>query len=390
MRRIAFAAFILLASTPLASSAESKGVSDILKSTGELMKERKYKEAQQIIVSGLKNDKNSYKLWLALGYVLEADSQFEKALKAFYQARELKTNITGLPERITRLENLLNSPGSNLLDKEKAEAASMLARARYYVATKSIKKGLLEFAGAVSLDRSILGSERQLIELGQEFFANPDSLLTTEEKTYYLGLYSFFAGNYEEAAKELNSYISSFPTGTNVATAKLKLEEIATLESQIKSMEAQSKLEKQPEKTVKAPKAEETAKPSTAQTPPQTEAEAVASYVAPQVVDEYANLDSEQLYSEAMAIAEQRPLKAIGILGRAIKSGNAQPDCYQSLADLYASRKGFEKDAISTYREIMEKFPGTRMAEDAKQKILKLNPSPEQRAKEVSEHFTNK
>lgn len=391
MRRIAFTTLLFLASTSFAVSADSKGTSEVLKATSELMRSRKYKEAQEMIARALENDRNSHKLWLAMGYVLEADGQFEKALKAFYQARDLNERIEGLPERIIRLENLLKNTAADYPDKQKAEAVASLARARYYVETKSTRKGLIEFVKAVNLDRSILGSERKLIELGLSFFANPDNLLTTEDRTYYLGVFSFFAGNYSDAARDLNTYVTSYPTGSEVAAARTRLEEIATLESQLQAMEKKPDPKPETPVTPKQPTETKPADKKPVVTAPVLtgEEELAPAYVAPTQTDEYASLNSEQLYSEAMAIAAQRPLKAIGILGRAIRSGKAQPECYQSLADLYASRKGFEKEAISTYREVMEKFPGTPMAAEAKQKILQMSPSPEQRAKEVSDYFSN-
>jgi tetratricopeptide (TPR) repeat protein len=247
---------------------------------------------------------------------------------------------------------------------------------------------------AVDLDRSLIGSQQKLIELGLSFFSNPKNLFTLEEKTCYLGFYSFFAGDYENAARELKEYVAKYPDGSEIKNARSKLEEIALLEEQLKSASQQKKPAPKQAKDKTAPEVKPvvTVSPpaSLQQNVPEAVFEEKPAYVAPQVQDEYAALDSAQLFSEAMAIASERPLKAIGILGKAIKSGNASPEVYGSLADIYASRKGFEKDAISTYREIMEKFPGTSAAADAKQKILKMSPSPEQRAREVNEYFLNK
>lgn len=394
MRRIALAAVLFLTSGSVLNAAESKIVSEVLKKTSELMRERKYQEARQLVSESLEKEKESHRLWLAMGYISEADGKYQEALEAFYEARKLKSDSEGLKERIARLENLLK--GTVATATVSSEATETLTRARYFVESGNTKKGLVEFVKAVYLDRSLIGSEQKMIDLGLKFFSNPENLFTTEEKTCYLGFYSFFAGNYADARRELTDYVTRFPEGSEVAKAKQQLDEINQLEEQLRSMKTPAKTptkppvkpaEKKPEE--KPADAAETST-ETAKAAEQKNSEEKPVYVPTPKVDEYAGMDSAQLYSEAMSLAERRPLKAIGLLGRAIKEGSAEPQCYQSLADLYASRKGFEKEAISTYRDIMEKFPGTMAATDAKRKILQMNPSAEQRAKEVFEHFQQK
>lgn len=392
MRRIALAAVLFLTSGSVLNAAESKMVSEVLKKTSELMRERKYQEARQLVSESLKQEKESHRLWLAMGYISEADGKYQEALEAFYEARKLKADSEGLQERIARLENLLK--GSATPATSNSEATETLTRARYFVESGNTKKGLVEFVKAVYLDRSLIGSEQKMIDLGLKFFSNPENLFTTEEKTCYLGFYSFFAGNYADARRELTDYVTRFPEGSEVAKAKQQLEEINQLEEQLRSMKTPVKTpvkppvkqaEKKPEE-----KPAEAASPETDKAADQKSSEEKPVYVQTPKVDEYAGMDSAQLYSEAMSLAERRPLKAIGLLGRAINEGTTDPQYYQSLDDLYASRKGFEKEAISTYRAIMEKFPGTMAAADAKRKVLQMNPSVEQRAKEVFEHFQQK
>ncbi len=392
MRRIALAAVLFMTSGSVLNAAESKMVSEVLKKTSELMRERKYQEAKQLVSESLKQEKESHRLWLAMGYISEADGKYQEALEAFYEARKLKADSEGLKERIARLENLLK--GAATPAGATSEATETLTRARYFVESGNTKKGLVEFVKAVYLDRSLIGSEQKMIDLGLKFFSNPENLFTTEEKTCYLGFYSFFAGNYADARRELTDYVTRFPEGSEVAKAKQQLEEINQFEEQLRSMKTPVKTPAKPpvKQAEKKPeeKPAEAASPETAKAADQKSGEEKPVYVPTPKVDEYAGMDSAQLYSEAMSLAERRPLKAIGLLGRAINEGTTDPQYYQSLADLYASRKGFEKEAISTYRAIMEKFPGTMAAADAKRKILQMSPSVEQRAKEVFEHFQQK
>lgn len=380
-------ALALSASSTLALGNEPAVVSDVLKSTSSLMKERKYDEAQKQIIVQLKKHRTSHRLWLALGYVLEADGQFEKALKAFYEARNLKTGIEGLPERITRLENLLKNSKS---DNSDAPGSSLLAQAKYQIAMKNVKKGLLLFAEAVLADRSLIGSEGKLVDLGKKHFSDNSIKHAEEEKSFYGGIFLFFAGNYDESSESLQKYVNKFPEGDKVQIAKNKLEEIVSIKQQISAAamsdknKAVAQTDAKPDEKKMEPKKHLPANPVKAE----ITTSRPASYVPPQTTDEYAGLSAGELYSEAMAIAPSRPTKAISLLSKATRSGDAAPEHFMTLADLYSGRKGFEKEAIATYRIIMEKFPNTALANEAKQKILGMNPGRDQRAKEVAEHFS--
>ena len=348
------------------------------------MRERRYKEARQLVNEGLKNDEKSHKLWLALGYILEADGQHAEALKAFYRSKALNADTAGLNERIKRLESLVKVAPKPVSTSNNPQAAEALAKARNYIETGEVKKGLIEFANAVHHDRALLATEQNMIDLGLIFFSDPEKLYTNEEKTCYLGFYYFFAGNYKEAAKELNTYVNKYPEGSEIERARARLAEIAFIEEQLKAMKPGKPLLKPaPVSPIKPEEKPQDKQPAPAVAP----GEEMAATLQPAAVDELAGLDAGQLYDEAMAIVNQKPLKAMGILGKAISSDGTKPEYYQSLADLYAARKGFAKEAVSTYRQIMDKFPGTIHAAEAKQKILNMNPSTEQRAREVSEYY---
>jgi tetratricopeptide (TPR) repeat protein len=234
MRKTVISAFLLLMSASVSGYAETQDVSGILKTTSTLIREKKYEDAQKLILDGLKKQKDSHKLWLALGYVFEADGQYEKALKAFNAARDLKTGIEGLSERITRLENLLKS--TPVSGKTDAKALSLLNQARYQTELKNTHRGLTLFADAVLIDRSILGMESRLVELGLAYYKDPATRLTDEERFYFHGMFAFFAGNYDEAETELKKFVSGFPKSDNSKIANGKLEEIALLKKQLQEM----------------------------------------------------------------------------------------------------------------------------------------------------------
>lgn len=386
MKRIALAIALTTASSIILSANEPAVVSDILKSTSLLMKDRKYDEAQKQILGQLKKHKTSHRLWLALGYVLEADGQFEKALKAFYEARNLKTGIEGLPERITRLENLLKSTKS---DNPESPAAKLLAQAKYQIAMNNVRKGLMLFADAVLADRSLIGSEGKIVDLGKKHFNDNSIKHAEEDKLFFGGIFLFFAGNYDESGRFLQDYTNKFPEGEKIHIATNKLAEIESIKQQIAAarpdikkpvvettakadLKGAERKDKLPEKTVKA----------------EIVISRPASYTPTSKTDEYAGMSSQELYDEAIALMSARPAKAISLLSKSIESGGGSPELFMTLADLYSGRKGAEKEAIATYRIIMEKYPNTALAKEAKQKIINMQPSNLQRSKEVAEHFS--
>jgi hypothetical protein len=100
-------------------------------------------------------------------------------------------------------------------------------------------------------------------------------------------------------------------------------------------------------------------------------------------------MNPDQLFAEAVSLSATRPIKAINLLSRSMSDGNPPAEHIMTLGDLYAGQQGFAKEAISTYRKIVDRYPGTKQAEEARKKILGMNPSAEQRAKEVFEYFSN-
>ncbi len=383
MKRLFLIAVLAASFLPGSANASEAQISRILRNTNALMREKKYDEAAQGILAKLKTNRNSYKLWLALGYVLEADEQNEKALKAFYNARNLKMGIEGLRERIIRLEALLalKKEDNSVVENE----SGILEQAKQSIARKNIKKGLELFSEAVLKDRKLLATENTLLSLGLAYFSNEKNSIVDEERHYYLGLFSFFNGDYDAAGTELEKLVMRFPDSRMLETAQGKIAEINLIKKQMREASVIAPAKNiPPEKT-----AQNVATADKPATTPVKEPEKTA-YIPPVVQDEYAAFSSDELYSEAINLANTRPTKAIGLISRAISKGSDNSAHYQTLADLYASRKGFKKEAIATYRKIIEKFPGTDAEKDARQRILSMNPSANKRSQEVTDYYLKK
>ncbi len=212
--------------------------SAVLNQVQELIQQKDYAAAKGILAQRLKIDRNSYKLWLALGYVYEADNDFEQALKAFMRASELQTGIEGLATRINRLQELAKSQPKKKADAGTADAQSkarnLLINARYKHSFKDYLEAYQLFIQAVELDRSILAHDYGFINNGLQYF-NENANLPGHQ--FYIGAYSFYAGLYPRADDMLSDYIREYPEGEYLQTARGLLQECRDIVAQSKAAE---------------------------------------------------------------------------------------------------------------------------------------------------------
>ncbi|GAB4270004.1 MAG: hypothetical protein Kow0029_06470 [Candidatus Rifleibacteriota bacterium] len=366
----------------------ASSISDTLKQTTKLMQNKQYKQAQQILLSALKENRHEYKLWLALGYVFEEEENYEKALKAFENASSLKTGIDGLQDRIIRLKSLIKN-GNSTAKKEVSESQALFHRAKKLISKRQFEEGYLTFLQALELDRSLLASDDGIIEKGLRYFANVAKTSDNPENLYYLGSFLFFSGNYADSRVSLEDYISKVKISPNIESAKSKLGEIQLINAQQAALlENEKARAKENKKNVESTKDIKPAAKSADKKPVVEDAkEGKNEYKPPVYNDEYSGYDGEQLYQEALSLAATKPVKAIKLLSRSISAGNDRDDAYMLLGDLYAARKGFAKEAISAYQKIIENNPNSSLAKEARAKIIEMNPSNEQRAREVYDYF---
>lgn len=213
--------------------------SAVLTQVQELIKQKDYAAAKGLLAQSLKTDRNSYKLWLALGYVYEADNDYEQALKAFMRASELQTGIEGLATRINRLQELAKSNPKKKIESNDADAQSrarnLLINARYKHSFKDYLEAYQLFIQAVELDRSILSRDYGFINNGLKYF---NENANQPEIQFYLGAYNFYAGLYPKADEMLSDYLRDFPEGRHSETARNLLKECRDIVAQTRAAEA--------------------------------------------------------------------------------------------------------------------------------------------------------
>lgn len=382
MRTTIFVCVLTLVMAAQIAWANPAEISQILRQTRELMESKNYDEAQRIILTGLRNNRSSHKLWLALGYVFEAEGLYEKALQAFYRARDLQFGIEGLPERIIRIQKIIELQQEGLLDKQ----LPLVEQARQNLKQKRIKAGLEIFVEAVFENRNLLAIENEIISMGLEYFTDENNLIEDVDRKYYTGMYGFFAGNHDLAAVNLEHFIENYPENGKIARAKEILEEVNILLKQLQQSIAQQQRPARASSNVpESAPAQTTRQAGTEQG---TSARQTVRRPPPMPQDEYSGLSPEELYAEALNVANRRPIKAIDLLSRITVTNSAQPEHFMTLGDIYSSYSGFEKEALRAYRDLIERFPGSELASEAKQKVLQRNPSAEERSREVHEHFS--
>ncbi len=391
--RKAFSILFLLIGFVFSSSnifAQALDVSSVLKHTQDLMKKQKYEDAQKLLIRSLKVDRTSYRLWLALGYVFEATDSYEKALKALYRARDLKIGIPGLSTRIGRLEQIIKSQTSVAgLPKEKSEALALLQKARYKIKFNQEIEGFDLFIEAIEADRDLLAQDlEKIFQAGLTYFGKQNP--KTPESSMYLGFLNFYIGEYKLAKSYLQSFVKENPEHKKIDMAKARLKEITSLLEAPAATKTTSKIKPiQKKPTTIIPQAA----PSIARTnSAQTKIATVNSEEKPvsfksKWVDPYEGMDPEQIYQEGLAEMESNPSKAISLISRTVDMKNPDPSKLMVLGDLYGKQKGSEKSAINLYRKIMQSYPSSQMAKEARSKIIQLNPANDQRAKEVREYF---
>ena len=247
LKRINVLALIVFVLSTGYTNLYASEISRTLKSVQTFIKAKEYDQAQNLLIRKLKTNQNSYKLWLALGYVYEADSNYDKALKAFKLASELKTNIPGLTDRILRLQQLVKTQRKSP-DSEKT-AQSLFERARYQIAFGQKKEGFKTLYEAIEADRSLLSDDYGLIPRGLNYFKeNPDML---SDANFYLGAFQYYAGYYNQALQTLENFVADAQPSPRQKDAKAIIEECKMVLEQIKAQAkqiAQAKAAKEDDK----------------------------------------------------------------------------------------------------------------------------------------------
>ncbi len=232
-------------------STASSNVADTLNQVKEHLEQKDFASARTLLIDALKTNKEEYRLWLGLGYVYEEEQDYPKALQAFTFASELKTNIPGLSERISRIQELIKinwkeiSRDSNEKSNENANH-SLLEKARCLLAFGKELEGYKTFYEAVESDRSILANDFGLVEKGLNFF-NKNSGQDPEFE-FFIGAYQYFSGQYDKASSQLKKYISKNEESPRSQDAKKLLDETMEIIRMANAKQDAVETEKKPDK----------------------------------------------------------------------------------------------------------------------------------------------
>lgn len=199
----------------------------IIKKVQGLLKDKDYAAAKELLQRQIKINRTSYKLWMTLGYVLEADNDFRQALAAFEQAAQMKIGIEGIEAKINRMREMtkIQPTRDDLTDAEK-----LMYKARVLDSQNRNLEACQKFVEAVELDRSILAKDFGFIEKGLKFFQKNAGV---PEQKFYLGAFYFFSGQYTLAEDTLNGFITENADGAKVPLAKKYIEESKEIVAQL-------------------------------------------------------------------------------------------------------------------------------------------------------------
>lgn len=215
--------FLLILNFTAIAVFAASSVADTLNQVQVHLKEKDFSAARSLLTQELKSNRNEYKLWLALGYVYEAEQNYEMALKAFSFASEIKTNIPGLSERIIRLQELVKANARELSgETTDTDNQTLIEKARYLIAFGKELEGFKTFYEAVEADRSILSNDYGLIGKGLDFFRKNQN---EKDARFYLGAFTYFSGQYEKASILLEDFISRSEDSPRQEDAKRLLKE---------------------------------------------------------------------------------------------------------------------------------------------------------------------
>lgn len=225
--------FVLL----LASALQAAEVKSVITDVQNLMKNKEFGAAKDLLNRQIKLNKTSYKLWMALGYVLEIENDFKQALVAFERASELKPGIDGVAVKINRMRELakIQPTKSDLPESEK-----LFFKSRVFDSQSKTYEACKLFVEAIELDRSLLAKDFGLIEKGLAFFQeNPD----LPEQKFYLGTFYFFAGHYSPAETILGEYVTKHPDGPKLKLAQKYILECKEIVAQILATNAPAQVQ---------------------------------------------------------------------------------------------------------------------------------------------------
>ncbi|MBF0503150.1 MAG: tetratricopeptide repeat protein [Candidatus Riflebacteria bacterium] len=388
---------LLLFSCITAVQAVEKTPKDIvLERARDLKRAGHSKQSADVLREAIKKWPDDPKMWLALSYVLESIPDYSGALDALKHVQKLRPSMPNLLPRVRDLEAKISQEKvgkDEYLTPQEQKAKELFLQA---VKEKSFGKFDLafpRFIDVVDLDPRFLdGKDSGMIQAAINYYREqkksdiPDSY-------YYLGVYQFFSQNFDYATALFQQYLAKNPSPEMVQKTRERLQAIDKAKAALaESMAQTSQPAKLPVPTPTPKKnVPKIATPTPGLIPVASDAAPAAlTGVAPDA--EYAGKSADELISEATAAREAGKIgKAINIMTAATQLAPSATNL-MALADIYyansqAGDAGATRSAVQMYHSIMNAYPNSPEANQARKRLLTYQVPVAQRSKEVLEFF---
>ena len=361
-----------------------------------ISKQKNATQAAELLETGVKQYPKDYRFWVTLGVAYEAMNELEKAISAYKTALEIKI-VPGLSTRVLGLENKVvmgKAFQAFMLEEQKRTSRKLSSKELFEQAVKDraekkFDSAFQKYIECVSQDGTYLGiNDRGIIKSALEYYQRrvrdkvPDS-------RYYLAIYYFFAGNFDEAIKGFQTFLREEPSSKLCKSAAERLKALEELKGRLKianqALEAASK-------TAKIASPTTTSTSSTASGTGSVSSETAAVQKTLTITELSESKEAGDLFSEAREMKARKQMGKASALMQAALNKKADPDLLMEYADLNMelAKKGNPVGmnvAITAYREIMAKFPNSQLATEAKEKVLAMQPTPAKRGEEIDKHF---
>ena len=370
----------------------------------ELKRAGKLKESAEVLRQATAKWPTDARMWLALSYILEANSDFSGAQEALKRVLTLQPNAPNIMSRLHDLGKKAEQQKASTetyLTPEEKKARDLFQQALKEKSFGQFDLAFQHFIDVVDLDPKYLdGRDGGMISAALNFYKSRQKT-DVPNALYYLGVYQLFQQNFDSAEALLRECLSKNPAPEMVTRVNERLLAIqkakdalaASVAQDVKPEPAAKPLDQASGRT-DAPPPSASAPASPDQVPAPAEEAAPPELVGVPADGEFVGKSPDEL------LAEARAARAAGDTGRAINFLNAAtranptPSGFMELADIYheSAKNGVNKDdsmrtAIRYYQTVMKQYPSSSEAAQARSRVRGYQAPAVQRAQEVLDYF---
>ncbi len=390
----------------IASMLLAQGTGTAITQARELMQKKNFPQAVNVLRAALKEKPKDPNLWVAMGYAQESAGDLVAALEAFKKAQQIKLGLEGVALKIITLEKKVqelkgqSAPAGDQLTEDQKKARAMLAKILKDWRGGKAESAFPAFLECAELDPTIVSDDQGIVQDAIRFYS-VQGRAEIPLNSYNLGVYQHFNGALDEALAALRKALEGKLAD---ATREKAQKRIAMIEEAKRSIAALAPTPEKPPSKSPSQQPKEPAKPqavdSLAAKVAMMKATTSMGTEAPggtgasggggnqvSLSDQLSGVGADQIFAQALEIKEKSPAKAINLISEALRK-KPDPNMLLTLGDVYLSHsKANMSEAIDAYQRVVMNFPKSPLAQEAKNRIKALQPSTEQRSKEVAEYF---